>query len=69
MVDGEGNGNPLQYSCLENFMDRGTWWAMVRGIAKSRTRLSTQSMVERPRQLCRSLFYKSTNLRGSALTT
>ena len=28
---GEGNGNPLQYSCLENFMDRGAWWATVMG--------------------------------------
>ena len=37
---GEGNGNPLQYSCLENPTDRGAWWATVRGIAKSRTRLS-----------------------------
>ena len=34
---GEGNGNPLQYSCLENPMDRGAWWATVRGVAKSRT--------------------------------
>ena len=37
---GEGNGNPLQYSCLENPMDRGAWWATVLGVAKSRTRLS-----------------------------
>ena len=37
---GEGNGNPLQYSCLENSMDREAWWATVRGVAKSRTRLS-----------------------------
>ena len=37
---GEGNGNPLQYSCLENSMDRGAWWATVCGVAKSRTRLS-----------------------------
>ena len=37
---GEGNGNPLQYSCLENSMDRGAWWATIRGVAKSRTRLS-----------------------------
>ena len=37
---GEGNGNPLQYFCLENSMDRGTWWATVQGVAKSRTRLS-----------------------------
>ena len=36
---GEGNGNPLQYSCLENPMDRGAWWASVHGVAKSRTRL------------------------------
>ena len=37
---GEGNGNPLQYSCLENPMDGGAWWATVHGVAKSRTRLS-----------------------------
>ena len=37
---GEGNGNPLQYSCLENSMDGGAWWATVHGIAKSRIRLS-----------------------------
>ena len=35
-----GNGNPLQYSCLENPMDREAWWATVHGVAKSRTRLS-----------------------------
>ena len=33
---GEGNGNPLQYSCLENPMDRGAWQATVQGVAKSR---------------------------------
>ena len=37
---GEGNGNPLQYSCLENPIDRGAWWPTVHGVAKSRTRLS-----------------------------
>ena len=37
---GEGNGNPLQYSCLENPMDRGAWWSAVHGVAKSWTRLS-----------------------------
>ena len=37
---GEGNGNPLQYSCLENPMDRGAWWVTVHGVAESRTRLS-----------------------------
>ena len=39
---GEGNGNPLQYSCLENPTDRGAWWATVHGVTKSQTRLSTQ---------------------------
>ena len=34
---GEGNGKPLQYSCLENPMDRGAWWAMVYGVVKSWT--------------------------------
>ena len=37
---GEGNGNPLQYSCLENPMDRGAWWATVHGVATSRTQLN-----------------------------
>ena len=37
---GEGNGNPFQYSCLENPMDRGAWWVTVHGVTKSRTRLS-----------------------------
>ena len=36
----EGNGNQLQYSCLENSMDGGAWWAIVHGVAKSRTLLS-----------------------------
>ena len=36
----EGNGTPLQYSCLENPMDRGAWWAAVHGVARSRTQLS-----------------------------
>ena len=36
---GEGNGNPLQYSCLENSTDGGAWWATVHRVAKSRTRL------------------------------
>ena len=44
---GEGNGNPLQYSCLENPMDRGAWWATVHRVAKSRTQLSdfTHSLI------------------------
>ena len=39
-VYGEGNGTPLQYSCLENPMDGGTWWAAVHGVVKSWTQLS-----------------------------
>ena len=39
-ICGEGDGTPLQYSCLENPMDGGAWWAAVHGVAKSRTRLS-----------------------------
>ena len=37
---GEGNGNPLQYSCLENPMERGAWWATAHGVTKSGTRLN-----------------------------
>ena len=37
---GEEHGNPLQYSCLENPIDRGAWWATVHGVTKSRTRLN-----------------------------
>ena len=39
---GEGNGNPLQYSWLENFKDKGNWRATLHGVAKSQTRLSMQ---------------------------
>ena len=41
---GEGNGNPLQYSCLENPMDRGAWWATVHGVTKSQTQLSDYTL-------------------------
>ena len=41
---GEGNGNPLQYSCLENSMVRGAWWAAVHGVAQSWTQLKPLSM-------------------------
>ena len=37
---GEGNGNPLQYSCLENPVGRGAWWATVHGVEKNQTQLS-----------------------------
>ena len=42
----DGNGNLLQYSCLENPMDRGAWWAIVPGIAKSWTLVSTYTHTE-----------------------
>ena len=40
---GRGNGNPLQHSSLENSMDRGAWWAIVHGVTKRRTQLSTHA--------------------------
>ena len=42
---GEGNGNPLQYSCLENSIDRGAWQATVHGVAKGQTQLSTHTCI------------------------
>ena len=44
---GEGNGNPLQYSCLENPRDGGTWWAAIYGVAQSRTQQQQQLHRER----------------------
>ena len=41
---GEGNGNPLQYSCLENHRDRGAWWAAVYAVAQSQIQLNQLSM-------------------------
>ena len=41
---GGGHGNPLQYSCLENPMDKGAWWVIVHKVAKSRTQLKQLSM-------------------------
>ena len=41
---GEGNGNPLQYSCLDNPMDRGTWWATARKVTRNQTKLKQLSM-------------------------
>ena len=40
---GEGNGYPLQYSCLQKFTERGAWWVTVHGAAKNQTQLSNQS--------------------------
>ena len=51
---GGGHGNPLQYSCLENPMDRGAWWAMAHGVAKSQTGL--KDLTHMP---CRSVRNKS----------
>ena len=48
---GRGNGNPFQYSCLENPMDRGTWWAAVHGVAKSHTRLNDKHYKRQGRAL------------------
>ena len=45
-LPGEGNGNPFWYSCLENPMDRGAWWAIVHVVAKSWTRLKRLSTSE-----------------------
>ena len=50
---GEGNGNPLQCSCLENRRDRGAWWAAVYEVAQSRTRLKQISSSSRHSQLAR----------------
>ena len=47
---GEGNGNPLQCSCLENPSDRGAWWAAISGVAQSRTRLSNFNFTHWRRQ-------------------
>ena len=46
--EGEGNGNPLQYYCLENPMDRGAWSATVHGVSKSRTQLSDFTFLSFP---------------------
>ena len=60
---GEGNGNPLQYSCLENFRDGGAWWAAVYRVAQSRTRLkrlsssSSSSILPKPDLLSFFIFW------------
>ena len=47
LLSGEENGNPLQYSCLENPVDRGPWWAAVHGVAQNQTRLKQLSSSSR----------------------
>ena len=44
-LSGEGNGNPLQYACLENPMDRGTWRAVVHGVTRIRQKLATKPLI------------------------
>ena len=59
---GGGHGNLLQYSCLENSMDRGAWWAMVHGAAKSRTRLKRQHVsTNETRNVCGPSEYDATS--------
>ena len=47
-----GNGNPLQYSCLENPLDQGAWWATVQRVAKSQTQLSTIPFIHSFMNVC-----------------
>ena len=49
-VIGEGNGNPLQYSCLENSVDRAAWWAAIYGVTQSRTQLKQLSNKQQQQQ-------------------
>ena len=49
---GEGNGSPLQYSCLENPMDGGAWWAAIHGVTQSRTRLSNLTFTFTTEYVC-----------------
>ena len=66
---GEGNGNPLQYSCLENPIDGGAWWATVHGVAKSWTRLSDFAFAIRfsSNYQCQTSFQVSLHHRMSSL--
>ena len=57
---GEGNGNPTQYSGLQNSMDRGSWQATVHGVSKSQTQLSDFHFTDfLPTHTCRGLLYTS----------
>ena len=55
---GEGNGNPLQCSCLENPRDGGAWWAAIYGVAQSQTRLTRLSSSNSSREICESFAYR-----------
>ena len=52
-----GNGNPLQYSCLENSMERGAWWATIHGATESHIQLSNQAAA----CLCKYILYRQSN--------
>ena len=58
---GEGNGNPLQYSCLENSSDRWAWWAPVPGVAKSQTQLSNTFHFHLVNRGCRTKYHGDTS--------
>ena len=58
----EGNGNPLQYSCLENPTDRGVWWATVHRIAKSQTQLSTCALYRHKEMLLKQMTLQNIKL-------
>ena len=60
---GVGCGNPLQYSCLEDSMDRGAWWATVHGVTKNHTQLSTQLIIHSSQSSEDSLGTKDMDLR------
>ena len=52
---GEGNDNPLQYSCLENYMDRGAWWATVHGVTESNMTKHSTEIILTLEYLCSNL--------------
>ena len=49
---GEGDGNPVQYSCLENLMNRGTWYTTIHGVTKSQTELRDFTFILQKKKLC-----------------
>ena len=65
---GEGNGNPLQYSCLENPIDRGTWRATIHGVTKNQTGLSNKTTTFMESQTCARNFWKSCKICSSVTT-